>query len=411
MKEGWTYKKLGEVCDTINGLWKGKKPPYVNVGVIRNANFTKEFTIGYDNIEYLDVEERQYAKRKLYKGDLIIEKSGGGEKQPVGRAVLFEKEEGEYSFSNFTSVLRIKDKKEMLSRFLYIYLYYIYKRGDTLSMQKATTGIHNIEFDKYLNIDIPCLTISEQQRIISRLNAAFAYIDELKANAEKQLSEARALFQKALTKAMEPKEGWQEKKFTDIFETITDFVAAGSFADLRKNVIYNDSPDYAQLVRTTDLKHGFKNDKFVYVSENAFEYLWRVNLNEESIVLPNVGVNCGEVYYVNPKDLPYEKNVLGPNAILVRSKNNSNFFLSYLLMGNEAQLQLAQITSSMAQPKYNKTNLKTLLLHVPHLSEQQRIVSRLDALSAYVRKLEENQKKTIAECDALKQALLRKVFE
>ena len=88
MKEGWTYKKLGEVCDTINGLWKGKKPPYVNVGVIRNANFTKEFTIRYDNIEYLDVEEKQYSKRKLQKGDLIIEKSGGGEKQPVGRAVL-----------------------------------------------------------------------------------------------------------------------------------------------------------------------------------------------------------------------------------------------------------------------------------------------------------------------------------
>ena len=48
MKEGWTYKKLGEVCDTINGLWKGKKPPYINVGVIRNANFTKEFLDGIE---------------------------------------------------------------------------------------------------------------------------------------------------------------------------------------------------------------------------------------------------------------------------------------------------------------------------------------------------------------------------
>lgn len=41
MKEGWRYKKLGEVCETLNGLWKGKKPPFVNVGVIRNANFTR----------------------------------------------------------------------------------------------------------------------------------------------------------------------------------------------------------------------------------------------------------------------------------------------------------------------------------------------------------------------------------
>ncbi len=411
MKEGWTYKKLGEVCDTINGLWKGKKPPYVNVGVIRNANFTKEFTIRYDNIEYLDVEEKQYTKRKLQKGDLIIEKSGGGEKQPVGRAVLFDKDEGEFSFSNFTSVLRIKDSKELLSEFLYIYLLYIYKRGDTLKMQKATTGIHNIEYDKYLAIDIPCLPLSEQQHIVARLDAAFAHIDELKANAEKQLNEARNLFQKALAKAMEPKEGWQEKLFTEIFETVTDFVAAGSFADLRKNVVYNDSPDYAQLVRTTDLKNQFLNDKFVFVSKSAFDYLWRVNLNEECVILPNVGVNCGEVYYVNPKNLPYKNNVLGPNAILVKSHKYDNSFLSFLLKGKEAQMQLKHITSSMAQPKYNKTNLKTLILHIPPLSEQQRIVARLDSLSENVRKYEEIQQKVIAECDALKQALLRKVFE
>ena len=45
------------------------------------------------------------------------------------------------------------------------------------------------------------------------------------------------------------------------------------------------------------------------------------------------------------------------------------------------------------------------------LTEQQRIVERLDTLSTHVHELEENQKKIISECDALKQALLRKVFE
>ena len=176
-KQGWTYKKLGEICDTINGLWKGKKPPFVRVGVIRNANFTKEFTLRFDNVEFLDVEERQFTKRKLQKGDLIVEKSGGSTKQPVGRAVLFEKEDGDFSFSNFTSVLRIKDKKELLYQFLYKYLLFSYKRGDTLTMQKATTGIHNIEFDKFLGIDIPVPSIEEQERIVARLDAAFGQID------------------------------------------------------------------------------------------------------------------------------------------------------------------------------------------------------------------------------------------
>lgn len=203
MKEGWTYKKLGEVCESFNGLWKGKKPPYVNVGVIRNANFTKEFTLRYDNIEYLDVEEKQYVKRKLQKGDLIIEKSGGSEKQPVGRAVLFDKEDGEFSFSNFTSVLRIKDKKELLSEFLYLYLLFIYKRGDTLSMQKATTGIHNIEFEKYLNIDVPCMPLSEQQRIVARLDSLSAHVCELEEIQKKIIAECDALKQALLRKVFE----------------------------------------------------------------------------------------------------------------------------------------------------------------------------------------------------------------
>ena len=220
MKEGWSYKKLGEVCDTINGLWKGKKPPFVNVGVIRNANFTKDFTLRFDNIEYLDVEERQYSKRKLQKGDLIVEKSGGSEKQPVGRAVLFDRENGEFSFSNFTSVLRIKDKNTLLSEFLYKYLLFIYKRGDTSTMQKATTGIHNIEFEKYLNIDVPCIPLAEQRSIVARLDAAFSHIDALKANAEKQLNEARKLFQAELTECLKPKEGWEEKTLPKLSENL-----------------------------------------------------------------------------------------------------------------------------------------------------------------------------------------------
>ena len=126
MRNDWKYEPLGEITTSINGLWKGKKPPFVNVGVIRNANFTKEFTLNLSNIEYLDVEERQYSSRKLQRGDLIVEKSGGSEKQPVGRTILFDLE-GEYSVSNFTSILHIKDKTSILPTFLYKYLLYIYK--------------------------------------------------------------------------------------------------------------------------------------------------------------------------------------------------------------------------------------------------------------------------------------------
>lgn len=115
--------KIADITETINGLWVGKKPPFKTVAVIRNTNFTKDCRLDLTNVVYLDVEEKQFLKRKLYPGDIIIEKSGGSDKQPVGRPILFDIQEGDYSFSNFTSVLRVKDRKIVLPEYLQIAIY------------------------------------------------------------------------------------------------------------------------------------------------------------------------------------------------------------------------------------------------------------------------------------------------
>lgn len=77
---------------------------------------------------------------------------------------------------------------------------------------------------------------------------------------------------------------WEKYELNDICETITDFVAAGSFASLRENVTYYQEDNYAQLVRTIDLKNNFSNNEFVYVDKGAYDFLWRVQLIEPNIV-------------------------------------------------------------------------------------------------------------------------------
>lgn len=168
------------------------------------------------------------------------------------------------------------------------------------------------------------------------------------------------------------------KPLGEVCKVVTDFTASGSFASNAKNIKYLKEPDYALLVRTTDLKRIFKNsENFIYVDKHAFEYLWRVNLDMESIILPNVG-NCGEVYYSTPQILPYENCVLGPNAILLRSDEVNNKYLYYLFQGNDFQRDLSKITSSTGQTKFNKTNLKQIQIPLPPLSVQQEIVRILD---------------------------------
>ena len=182
LPSNWTTILLGDLCFTINGLWKGKKPPFVNVGVIRNANFTKDCKLDYTNIAYLDVEVKQYEKRKLQCGDIIVEKSGGSDNQPVGRTILFERKDGDYSFSNFTSVLRIYDGYPAIPEFLNMFLQSIYQTGITKRMQTQTTGIHNLIFDQFLAIPILLPPITEQSRIINKVNELFPLLDNISAD-------------------------------------------------------------------------------------------------------------------------------------------------------------------------------------------------------------------------------------
>ena len=180
LPDGWTLVQLSSICSTINGLWKGTKEPLVKVGVIRNANFTKDFTLDYSKIEYINVELKSFAKRNLEDGDIIVEKSGGSDNFPVGRSILYLGENNVYSFSNFTMSLRITDKQKILPKYLCYVLQHRYRRGDMKQMQTQTTGLHNLLTETYLSMLIPIPPVEEQGRIVEAVEESFRTIDSIR---------------------------------------------------------------------------------------------------------------------------------------------------------------------------------------------------------------------------------------
>lgn len=266
-------------------------------------------------------------------------------------------------------------------------------------------GLLNLTGKDFYSCTVPVPPIVEQKKIAEVLSCCDRVI-ELKQQLIAELQRLKSGFLQAMFPAkghsepnirfLEFSDAWEQRKLEDTIPVVTDYVAAGSFGDIAANVDYKSEPDYAQLVRTVDLKHNFENNDSIYVNKNAFDYLYRVNLDEESIVLPNIGANIGEVYYIKPSELPYERNVLGPNAIYLKTNKNTKFIYS-LFQTADFQKKLSISVASSGQPKFNKTELKGILLTLPNNNEQQRIGDYFflidHLITLHQRELEETKKK------------------
>ena len=167
-----------------NGIWKGKKVPLEECAVVRNTNFTSDGYLDLADVAVLHIEQRHLAKKKLKWGDIIIERSGGGPKQPVGRVVFFDLNDGKYCFSNFTSRLRVVDENTVSPFYLFFYLLYFYHSGQTRKLQRRTVGIRNLSFEDYKDARIPLPPLPEQRAIAHVLQT----IQEAKAARQRELA-------------------------------------------------------------------------------------------------------------------------------------------------------------------------------------------------------------------------------
>lgn len=399
MKINWQTKKLGEVCDFYNGLWKSKKPSYIEVGVIRNTNFTKDGSLDYSDIAYLDVEKRQFENRKLIYGDIILEKSGGGPKQPVGRVVIFDKKDGEFSFSNFTSAIRVKNSMELDFNFLHKFLFFSYISGITEKMQSHSTGIRNLDSKLYKNIEIPLPPLLEQHHIVKILDAVFADVAKAKENAEKNLQNAKELFESYLQSVFaNPGEDWEEKTLEQV--SITFGRGKSKHRPRNDKKLYNGKYPFIQTGDIRNCNHFIEKYTQTYNEIGlAQSKLW-----PKGTICITIAANIAETGILN-FDACFPDSVIG---IVVNPKITELNFVEYLLQSFKVQIQAKGKGS--AQKNINMATFENELFPFPPLSEQKSIVAKLDALSTETKKLEANYKQKLVDLEELKKSVLRKSF-
>ena len=197
-------------------------------------------------------------------------------------------------------------------------------------------------------------------------------------------------------------DAWEQRKSHEIFQTITDYVANGSFASLRENVSYSKKKDFAIVVRLTDYSNKYKGP-FLYTSELGYKFLKKSSLVKGDILISNVGANAGLVYRAPNMDVPM---TLGPNSILVRSDGNDTEFLYQMMKTTYGEKKIKEQIGISAQPKFNKTEFRQIDFFLPSNDEQKQIgtmFSQLDKTIALHQRQLENYKE-------LKKLMLQKIF-
>lgn len=373
MKEGWKMVKFSEIAQVVGG-----STPKTNIKSFWDGDNYWVTPAELKGEKYINKTERTITNEAVSKTNLTLLPKGTvllSSRAPIGKVCITKVPM--YCNQGFKNIVC---KDSLYNEFVYYYLLYSVPYLESLG-----TGATFKEISKRVveNVEIPLPPLEEQHRIVGILDAAFAKIDALKKNAEENLTNAKALFQQVLAQELQPKEGWVEKKLTDISENL----------------------DYKRVPITKNVR---KSGKFPYYGASGIvDYVNDYLYDEDLLLISEDGANL--LARTTPIAFSVSGKIWVNNHAHVLRFNNLTLqkFVEYFIAG----FNITPYVTGMAQPKLNQKALEKIIISFPtDIEEQHRIVRTLDTLSEKCRRLEEVAQQTIRECEALKQSILRQAF-
>ena len=397
MKEGWEYKKLKDVATFTRGLTYSKNDEVeVSNNIVLRSNNVDLSTgkLNFDELKYLRPEFSVPEEKRVKKGSLLMCMSNGS-KIHLGKVALIN-EDYPYAFGGFMALVTPNEK---LNPQFFHYSLSSPEYKDFIKQLSAGANINNIKVKELELFTIPVPPLSEQQRIVDYLDAAFAKIDAMKANAEKSLNEAKALFQASLKEILEPKEGWEFKKLGEV---------CGKCSNIKWDDVSNEAS-----YRYIDLTSVDRGDLHIHNPQN----IRKDNAPSRAKQI----IKAGDVIFATTRptlrrvsiiEEQYDGDICSTGFCVLRHNEVvKSRFVFYALLYDGFYKYIEPLQTGANYPAVTDNVVKNYIIPVPPLSEQQTIVATLDSLKSKVDRLQANFEKISQECDALKQAILRQVFE
>lgn len=474
--EAWQTAKLSELAIYVLGGDWGKdagfeSPDYTAGLCIRGAEFRNWNEDKGSTASLRKIKKSSLANRILQDGDILVEISGGGPEQPVGRTVLIDHVVLSHApqlpkiCTNFVRLLRTTNGID--SRFLNSFLQFFYASGEIRDFQAGSNNLRNLKFNDYLEIDIPLPPLKEQHRIVAKIEELFSELDNgiasLKA-AQQQLktyrqallkhafegkltAEWRAQNQDKLESAEALLKRIQQERAQRYQQQLKDWEASGKQGSKPKAPKALPPLTAEELAELPELPKGWgwvrldeisekitdgdhqappqttegvpfitisdiKNQRIDfsdtrYVSQSYFDGLSDMRKPVKDDILYTVTGSFGIACLIDFNQEFCFQRHIG----LIRSwKEISKKFLFYLLSSRHVYNQAAAVATGTAQKTVPLGGLRLFKIPLMSYEEQQQIANELEVRLSEADQLEQTITTSLQQAETLRQSILKKAF-
>ena len=381
--EHWEVRRLGETnASVVSGAW-GEDPNGNNdTACVRVADFDRmRLRAKTNNLTLRCIKTADIAKRGLSRGDLLLEKSGGGDLQPVGAVVLYDSDIPAVC-TNF--VARVRAADGLVSKYLLALHFALYAMRINVRSIKQTTGIQNLDLAAYFNEPIPLPPLPEQRAIVRYLDYADRRIRRY-VGAKRRLvallqEERQAVVSRAVTRGLDPSVRLKPSGV----EWLGDVPEHWEVRRLRAVVI--------NVVEMTDVR---PEGEIYLALENVESWTGRFTPAPESTGFASQvkRFHIGDILfgklrpYLAKVSIPNQSGVCVGEFLVIRPSDDSEITPAYLQLFLLSKPVIDAIDSSTYGAKMPRADWHTIgdmLLPLPPLPEQRAIVEHLERETARI---------------------------
>lgn len=424
LPEGWESTTLDSLLThVIGGDW-GQEALYEasdfeSVYCIRGSEFKNwKKELGSTAVRR-KVKKSSLQTRALQSNDILVEISGGGPDQPVGRTVLIT----DQVLPQFdlpvvcTNFLRLaRPSVNISATYLSHYLANFYVSGEVINYQGGSNNLRNLKFKEYSSIAIPLPPLAEQKVIADQLDTLLAQVERTKARLERVPDILKQFRQSVLAAAVSGKltEGWREENskyalsldnynhsldgFKVKAKGLNEVTEHGSWLSCQLGHVI--SVKSGDGLTAKEMNEG--GNVPVYGGNGINGYHDIGNVVEPTVVIGRVGFYCGAVHLTEPAAWVTDNALIVSFSEIILNKS----FVFLLLKSTN----LREDAASSAQPVISGAKIYPIELKIPPIEEQTEIVRRVETLFTHADKIEQQAQAGLARVNQLTQSILAKAF-